>query len=126
MKRNPVIPFVLIMVFGIVLIFILSFKGLDQSKDIAKGNDKGTGSDTAQTSAQKPEDIYTSTCIGCHGDQYQGGVGPALKGVGKRLSTDEIQKIITQGKTGAKGTMPPGLVKESDAKAMAEWVSKIQ
>jgi cytochrome c550 len=123
MKRNPVIPFVLIMGLGIVLVFFLSFKGLGDSKQLAKGNEKGTsGSDQAQTVSQKPEDIYKSTCIGCHGDQYQGGMGPSLKGVGKKVSKDQIKQYITQGK----GNMPPGLVKPEQAEAMAEWVSKIQ
>ena len=36
MKRNPVIPFVIIMVFGIGLMFLLSFKGLSDAKQIAE------------------------------------------------------------------------------------------
>jgi cytochrome c550 len=111
------------MVMGIVLVFFLSFKGLGDSRELAKGNEKGTsGSDQAQAVSQKPEDIYKSTCIGCHGDQYQGGMGPSLKGVGKKVSKDQIKQYITQGK----GNMPAGLVKPDQAEAMAEWVSKIQ
>jgi cytochrome c550 len=121
MKRNPVIPFILIMVFGIVLVFILSFKGLGDGKELTKGNDKGAGSQT-ETASAKPEDIYKSTCVACHGDQYQGGVGPSLKGVGSRLSKAEIVDRITHGK----GAMPPGLVKPEQADAMADWVSKIK
>ena len=36
MKRNPVVPFVIIMVLGIGLMFLLSFKGLGDSKQIAE------------------------------------------------------------------------------------------
>jgi cytochrome c550 len=121
MKRNPVIPFILIMVFGIVLVFILSFKGLGDGKELAKGTDKGAGSQT-ETASAKPEDIYKSTCIGCHGDQYQGVVGPSLKGVGSKVTVAQIKQFITKGK----GNMPPGLVPEAQAQAMAEWVSKIK
>jgi cytochrome c550 len=120
MKRNPVIPFVLIMVFGIALMFVLSFRGLGDAKDVAK--DKGAVSEKTEVAASNPEDIYKSTCIGCHGDQYQGGVGPSLKGVGNQLKKDQIKEIITHGK----GNMPPNMVKPEQADAMAEWISKIK
>jgi cytochrome c550 len=123
MNRNPVIPFVIIMVFGIVLMFGLSFKGLGESKSTAQqksGTTSTAKTDTA--SAANPEGIYKSTCIGCHGDQYQGVVGPSLKGIGSKLSVDQIKQIITHGK----GNMPPNLVPEDKADAMAKWVSQIK
>jgi cytochrome c550 len=120
MKKNPVIPYILILVFGIVLVFILSFKGLGDMKEVAK--DKGEGGKTTEVASSNPEDIYKSTCIGCHGNQYQGGMGPSLKGVGNQLTKDQIKEIITHGK----GNMPPNLVKPEQADAMAEWVSKIK
>jgi cytochrome c550 len=121
MKRNPVIPYILIMVFGIVLVFILSFKGLGDSKEIAK--EKGEGNETTEVAASKPEDIYKQSCIGCHGDQYQGTVGPALKGVGSKYSKEELMTIVTKGKGTA---MPAGLVKEEQAAAMADWLATIK
>ncbi|MED3562202.1 cytochrome c, partial [Bacillus xiapuensis] len=54
--------------------------------------------------------------------QYQGVVGPSLKGIGKKISKDEIIHVITKGK----GNMPPNLVPQEQAQAMAEWVSKIK
>ncbi len=122
MNRNPVIPFVIIMVFGVILMFGLSFKGLGDAKSTAK--DKGTSAQKTETASTNPEGIYKSTCLGCHGDQYQGGAGPSLKGVGKRLTVDQIKEKITTGKNN-KG-MPPNLVPADKAQAMAEWVSKIQ
>ncbi len=123
MNRNPVIPFVIIMVFGIVLMFGLSFKGLGDAKNTAKektGTTSTAKTDTA--AATDPEGIYKSTCIGCHGDQYQGVVGPSLKGIGSKLSVDQIKQIITHGK----GNMPPNRVPEDKADAMAKWVSQIK
>ncbi|XJZ26257.1 cytochrome c550 [Bacillota bacterium Lsc_1132] len=121
MNRNPIIPFVIIMVFGIALMFGLSFKGNSDAKNAAK--EKGGGNAKTETvSATNPEDIYKSTCITCHGDQYQGVVGPSLKGIGSKLSKDQIKTIITKGK----GNMPPNLVPTDKADAMAEWVSKIK
>lgn len=121
MKRNPVIPFVLIMVFGIALMFLLSFKGLGDAKQLAKDNGKGAGTEKTETVASKPEDIYKQSCVTCHGEQYQGVVGPSLKGVGKRRTKEEIITIVTKGKN----NMPAGLVKQEQAAAMADWVSKI-
>jgi cytochrome c550 len=121
MKRNPVIPYILIMVFGIVLVLILSFKGLGDMKEIAK--EDGKGDEPTEVAASKPEDIYKQSCIGCHGDQYQGTVGPALKGVGSKYSKEELMDIVVNGK----GTgMPAGLVKQEQAAAMADFLANIK
>lgn len=123
MNRNPIIPFVLIMVLGIGLMFGLSYKGLGDAKELAKEKANGGKAKTEEkASADNPEGIYKGSCVGCHGDQYQGGVGPALKGVGKKLSQDEIKTIITKGK----GAMPPGLVPEDKAADMAKWLGEIK
>jgi cytochrome c550 len=123
MNRSPVIPFVIIMVFGIVLMFGLSFKGLGDANSTAKEKSATTSTTKTDTAAAaNPEGIYKSTCIGCHGDQYQGVVGPSLKGIGSKLSVDQIKQIITHGK----GNMPPNLVPEDKADAMAKWVSQIK
>ncbi len=65
-----------------------------------------------------PEDIYQQSCIACHGDSYQGGVGPALTGVGDRLSKEEVADILVNGKN----SMPPGLVPADKAGEVAEWL----
>ncbi|MGM9927636.1 MAG: cytochrome c550 [Bacillus sp. (in: firmicutes)] len=119
MSRNPVIPFVLIMVMGIALVFGLSLKGLGDAEKVAQGGKEGE-EQTEQT-ASSPEEIYKASCIGCHGGNYEGGVGPALTGVGGKLSTDEMKEILINGK----GSMPPGLVKEDQADEMAEWLSSL-
>lgn len=122
MKKNPAIPYILILVFGIVLVFILSFKGLSDMKEVAKGDNKGT--EKTEVASAKPEDIYKNAgCLGCHGEQYQGGMGPSLKGIGDKISKDEIKGFLTNGSP--KG-MPAGLVKPEQMDAMVEWVSKIK
>jgi cytochrome c550 len=122
MKKNAVVPYILIFAFGIVLVIILSFKGLGDMKEVAKDKGKTAGQKTETVAASKPEDIYKSTCIGCHGDQYQGVVGPTLKGVGKKYSKEQLINIVTKGK----GGMPAGLVKPEQAAAMADWVANIK
>ncbi|MFE5427038.1 MULTISPECIES: cytochrome c550 [Bacillaceae] len=118
MNRNPVMPFIIIMVFGIGLMFLLSFKGLGDAKDLAKEKEGGEKTEETENASASPEDIYKQNCISCHGDAYQGGVGPALKGVGDRLSVDEVKNVITNGR----GAMPPGLVEEQNIDAMAEYI----
>ncbi|CAM3927084.1 cytochrome c550 [Mesobacillus thioparans] len=114
MNRNPIIPFVLIMVMGIGLMFLLSFKGLGDSKDLAK---EGEGGKTEETAEVNPEEFYQQTCAGCHGNQYEGVSGPSLKGVGSKYSQDEIKDILTNGK----GNMPPGMAAGKEDQ-MAEWI----
>jgi cytochrome c550 len=119
MNRNPIFPFVLIMVIGIAAMFFLSFKGIGDSKDLAAELEGGGEEQAEEQVAANPEDIYKQSCIGCHGDSYQGGVGPALTGVGERHSKEEIADIVTNGK----GSMPPGLVPAEKAAEMADWLS---
>lgn len=122
MKRNPVIPFILIMVFGLVLVFVMSFKGLGDMKEVASEKGEGKGSEKTEVAASNPEDIYKQTCVACHGDQYQGVVGPTLKGVGSKYSKEQLVEIVTKGK----GNMPAGLVSPDKAGAMADWLKTIK
>ncbi|MEK3934734.1 c-type cytochrome [Sporosarcina sp. FSL W7-1349] len=66
--------------------------------------------------------IYAaSTCIGCHGDAFQGGLGKPLAGTG--LSPEEIVTIAHDGI----GDMPPGTWdgSEEDLQVMAEFISEL-
>jgi cytochrome c550 len=120
MNRNPILPFILIMVFGIGLMFFLSFKGLGDHEQLAKDLEGGEEAPTEQVAAN-PEDIYKQSCAGCHGSAYEGGMGPALKGIGK--SQEEIKEILTNGLPGG---MPAGLVQGEQADAMAEWLTTLK
>lgn len=67
-------------------------------------------------------EIYTgSSCIGCHGDQFQGGLGLPLTDTG--LAPEEIEKIAHDGF----GSMPPGQWdgSDEDLKTMAEFISNL-
>lgn len=79
------------------------------------GEEAGSG-DTAGADGEK---IYNQKCSGCHGGDLEGGAGPKLSDVGTRLSQEDIEKTIAEGK----GTMPPKLVEGEDAKAVAEWLA---
>lgn len=117
--KNPVMPYILIFVFGIVAMFGISFIGLDNMKEIA-AEEEGGGKKTEEAASANPEDLYKSSCLACHGDQYQGAVGPALKGT--KLSQDEIKEILTNGTPNG---MPGGLVSGQEEK-MAEWIVNLK
>ena len=121
MSRNPIIPFLLIMAFGIALVFGLSLKGLGDAKEVANGGKEGEEEQVEQV-AGTPEEIYQTSCLGCHGGNYEGGAGPALTDVGDRLSVEEIETILKEGK----GTMPANLVPDETKRVeMAEWLSSL-
>ncbi|WP_036719990.1 cytochrome c [Paenibacillus sp. JCM 10914] len=46
--------------------------------------------------------MVKASCISCHGDQLQGGAGPALDQVGGHMDVEAIYKIVSNGK----GIMP--------------------
>lgn len=117
--KNAIMPYVLIFVFGIVLMFGMSFIGLGNMKEIA-AEKEGGGEKTEETASASPEDLYKKSCIGCHGDQYQGGVGPSLKGL--PISQDEIKQILVDGTPNG---MPGGLVPGQED-AMAEWIANLK
>jgi cytochrome c550 len=118
MMRNPVIPFILIMVLGIGLVVMLSIMGLGDAEEAAKEKEGGSEETTEQTVAT-PEELYQDAgCIGCHGGNFEGVSGPSLLGVGDRLSVDEVKDVITNGR----GAMPPNLIAAENIDAMAEYI----
>lgn len=81
------------------------------------GNESQDGaSENVAYDEEKAKAAYQS-CVGCHGENLEGSVGPALKGTG--LSADEILEVIENGK----GQMPGGLVTGEDAKNLAAWLA---
>lgn len=99
------------------------------SKNNTSGGTTGgtTGGSSAVEAEAKP--IYTTTCLACHGDNLQGGLGPALTKVGSLYgSVDELKKKIIAGSTipgkttGFSPTMPKDQVDDAKAQKLAEWL----
>ncbi|MCM2532731.1 cytochrome c [Neobacillus pocheonensis] len=90
----------------------------------AKENKTATPAKTEKTASTfDPVAFYKQTCIGCHGDQYQGVVGPTLKNLSSKYKQADVENILKNGKG---GVMPAGLVKDEDIPAMAKWVLSLK
>ncbi|MEK4486497.1 cytochrome c550 [Psychrobacillus sp. FSL H8-0484] len=120
MQKNPIIPFILIMAFGIGLIFFLSVDGVNNKEEMATEHAAEGGGEEAAAGNFDPEALAQGKCIGCHGNSYEGGVGPKL--VGTALSEEEIKEVLAKGR----GAMPAGLVPEENLDAMATWVKSLE
>lgn len=70
--------------------------------------------------AEAGEKLFKQSCASCHGNNLEGNSGPSLKAIGGQKSKDEILDIIKNGK----GMMPSGLVSETDAKILANWLAE--
>ncbi|MGP4080390.1 cytochrome c550 [Pseudalkalibacillus sp. R45] len=108
MKRNPLIPFAITAVFGIAIMIVLSAVGVNEAKEKAAGGGEEV----------KPEQIVQQTCTSCHGQNLEGGMGPALTDVGSKYKPEEIADIIQNGK----GQMPAQSLSAEEAKAVAEFL----
>ncbi|TWT08241.1 cytochrome c [Planococcus sp. CPCC 101016] len=130
MQKNAIVPYILIMAFGIGLIFFLSVQGVGDQAEITEehaaeeegGGEAAEGEEGGDAAAGDfdPESHAQANCISCHGSSYEGGVGPSL--VATELPQEDIEDILINGK----GTMPGGLVPEENVAAMAEWVLSLE
>lgn len=132
--KNAIIPYVLIMAFGVGLIFFLSLEGAGNQEEIAaehgetaegetpaEGEAPAEGEEPAGEGTDfDPVAVYEANCASCHGANYEGGVGPAL--AGSELPVEEIAQVIAEGR----GIMPGGLVAEENIDAMATWVAELE
>ena len=112
MKNNPLIPYVLIMAFGIGLIFFMSLEGAGK-KDEAHGDEGGA------TEEINGESIVQSSCIGCHGGDLSGGMGPALTG---GLDAAHVKDVVMNGV----GSMPAVVTNEAEAQAVADYIAGLE
>ncbi|MEH7416774.1 cytochrome c [Neobacillus drentensis] len=103
-------------ILAVCLVFLLFvYEGPKQSQPVS-----AKGSETASASDGNAADIVGKNCITCHGDQLQGGAGPALTKIGSKYDQSEIENIIKNGKNG----MPAGVISGDDVNIVAKWLSE--
>jgi cytochrome c550 len=122
MKRNPVVPYAIIAILGILAVIIISAIGINQREQIASGGEEQGQAEGA--AMEDPEEILNAaSCLACHGQDLSGGAGPALNKIGAQLSVDEIQEIITNGTDGG---MPAqkGKLSDEEISIIAKYLSE--
>lgn len=115
MKSNPIVPYILIMAFGIALIFFMSLDGVGRQAEVAEGDNA-----TEDSAAGSGDAALVQSCIGCHGGDLTGGMGPSLIG----LDADHIVDVLENGIDGT--VMTPGMKTGDEAKAIAEYISSLE
>ena len=85
-------------------------------------NNSGSSSETTTADAGNEAKLYENKCSSCHGQNLEGGVGPALDAIGSSMSQEEIEEIIKSGK----GIMPANTLEGDDATAVAVWLAEKQ
>lgn len=118
--RNPIIPFVLIMVLGVAGMFLMSFKGLGDMDKIAAEQENGGEEQAGDSASASPEEVFNASCAGCHATGAGG--APAVEEIANNLSVEEMVEII---KNGTGGGMPGGLIPGQE-EAVAEWISSLK
>ncbi len=86
----------------------------------SKQDTLASNSSASSASISDGELLYKKSCIACHGNNLEGGVGPKLQKIGSKLSVDQIKNQIINGG----GGMPAGILKGDDAQKVAVWLAE--
>lgn len=132
MNKNPIIPFLLIIFLGIGLVFLLSSYGANETGDNGKdqaseqkdesGNDESdSDSDEASSSDFDAEGYAKQNCASCHGQDFSGGMGPAIAGTD--LSEDDFHDIVRNGKN-AMPAHSEDEISDDDMKVLYDYFSE--
>ncbi|MBY8908555.1 cytochrome c [Salinicoccus roseus] len=104
MNRNPIVPFILIIFLGIGLVFLLSSQGANEEEgggeETASEEGGEGGGEEASSGDFDAEGFARDNCASCHGQDFSGGMGPALAGTS--LSEEDFTTTVREGR----GSMP--------------------
>lgn len=128
MNRNPIVPFILIIFLGIGLVFLLSSQGATsdeegEGEDVAseEGSEGGEGGEEASSGDFDAEGFARDNCASCHGEDFSGGMGPAL--AGDSHSDEEFQGIVREG-PGAMPAFSEDQIADEELTALHEFLSE--
>ncbi|UOE95688.1 cytochrome c [Alkalihalobacillus sp. LMS39] len=121
MKGQPLLPFAVTAIIGILLMLTLSLVGLNQQA--GEGEEEAQEEIVIDDPIAAGEELAGRSCIGCHGGDLEGlGGNPAINQLAGKYSEEEIVDIIT----GGIGTMPAqGQLQEAEAEAIAAYLLSI-
>ncbi|HLS59593.1 MAG TPA: cytochrome c [Virgibacillus sp.] len=125
MSKNPIIPYAITAILGVLLVIIISYVGVNQREAIENPEEavsEEEANEEGEAMNMDAEEVYKNSCANCHGADLTGESAPDLTEVGSRLSKDEIEEIIIHGTDGG---MPEGLVEDEQAEALAEWLAEM-
>lgn len=108
-----------IIIFSLLIVFMLA--GCSGSKE-GQSNEDVTDNNDVQLNSElieKGEKIVKTSCIGCHGSDLNGDMGPSLHNLS--LTKEEIIDVLIRGK----GSMPPITAKDNE-EAVAEFLLSLQ
>jgi cytochrome c550 len=114
MRNNPLIPYVLIMAFGIGLIFFMSLEGAGSKDEASEG-----GGETTDVADIDGAAIVQKSCVSCHGGDLTGGMGPALN---TGLDAAHVKEVVMNGQ----GDMPAVIQDEAEAQAVADYIAGLE
>ncbi|WP_434120863.1 c-type cytochrome [Salinicoccus roseus] len=104
MNRNPIVPFILIIFLGIGLVFLLSSQGANEEEgggeETASEEGGEGGGEEASSGDFDAEGFARDNCASCHGQDFSGGMGPALAGTS--LAEEDFTATVREGP----GSMP--------------------
>ncbi|CAM5791704.1 MULTISPECIES: menaquinol-cytochrome c reductase cytochrome b/c subunit [Brevibacillus] len=98
------------------------------SKGGSGGHGGGSGAAAPAAPADpsfKPDPLWTAQtgCMGCHGKNMEGALGPNLQKIGSQLDAAQIAEVIKNGK----GQMPGGLIQdEAEIQKLAEYLASLK
>lgn len=121
MIRNPVVPYAIIAVIGILMVVIFSYIGDNQRKSM---NEEENGTTAESEEIGEPDEIFANSCASCHGDDLSGVSGPDLTQVGDSLSEEDIHDIIVNGSDN--GQMPAIPISLEEVDVLAEWLADMK
>lgn len=100
MNRNPIVPFILIIFLGIGLVFLLSSQGANEEEgggeETASEEGGEGGGEEASSGDFDAEGFARDNCASCHGQDFSGGMGPALAGTS--LSEEDFTTTVREGR----------------------------
>jgi menaquinol-cytochrome c reductase cytochrome b/c subunit len=125
-----------LMLTALVGIFYLTWAANDEAKHLKHEDSASGGGHSAPPAAEAPpagdtDNSFTAdavwkaqaSCMGCHGNNMEGGMGPNLQKVGSHLDATQIADIIKNGK----GAMPGGMIKdEAQIQELAEYLASLK